>query len=31
MQEILFIGIAVAAAIGTFVLVSKKSGNDCIP
>jgi hypothetical protein len=31
MQEILFIGIAVAASIGTFVLVSKKSGNDCIP
>jgi len=31
MQEIIFIGIAIAASIGTFILVSKKTGNECVP
>ncbi len=31
MKEIIYIGIAIAASIGTFVLVSKKTGNDCVP
>lgn len=31
MKELAFIGIALAAAIGTYVLIAKKSGGDCIP
>jgi hypothetical protein len=31
MKEFVFIGIAIAAAIGIFVLISKKTGSDCIP
>lgn len=31
MKEIIFIGIAFAASIATFVLVTKKTGNDCVP
>jgi hypothetical protein len=30
-KELILIGIAVLAAIGAFVLISKKSGADCIP
>jgi len=31
MKELGLIGIAVFAAIGAFVLLSKKSGEECIP
>jgi hypothetical protein len=31
MKEFVFIGIALAAAIGAFVLIAKKTGSDCIP
>jgi len=30
-KELILIGIAVVAAIAAFVLISKKSGADCIP
>jgi len=31
MKEFVFIGIAIAAAIGAYVVIAKKSGSDCIP
>jgi len=31
MKEIVLIGIAAAAAVGTFVLIAKKTGSDCVP
>jgi len=31
MKEFVLIGIAILAAIGTFVLISKKSSADCVP
>lgn len=31
MKELVFIGIAVLAAIAAFFLIAKKSGADCIP
>jgi hypothetical protein len=31
MKEFVFIGIAILAAIGAFFLLSKKTGENCIP
>ena len=31
MKEIAFIGIAIVAAIGAFLILRKKTGDDCIP
>lgn len=31
MKEFVFIGVAIAAAIGAFILISKKTGSDCVP
>ena len=31
MKEFIFIGIALLAAAGTFVLINKKTSSDCIP
>ena len=30
-KELVLVGIAILAAIGAFILISKKSGADCIP
>ena len=31
MKELVVLGIAIAAAIGAFFVLYKKSGDDCIP
>jgi hypothetical protein len=31
MREFIFLGIAAAAAAGTFFLLAKKTGSDCVP
>ncbi len=31
MKEVILIGIAILAAIGSFFLLRKKTGEDCIP
>ena len=31
MKEILFIGVAVLAALAAFVLLHRKTGGDCLP
>jgi hypothetical protein len=31
MKEFILIGIAILAAIGAFFVLSKKTGEDCIP
>jgi hypothetical protein len=30
-KELIMIGVAVLSAIGAFLLISKKSGADCVP
>ncbi len=31
MKEFIFVGIAIMAAIGAFVLINKKTQSDCVP